>query len=460
MVTDSEGCQGSAQISIAEPEQLSVAIFKQDEQCFGMHNGSATSTAIGGEAPYTYAWSNGETSSSITGLQGGNYNLIVTDANSCMVSESIDVETADLLLASTMVLSEETCAGNDGSAMLSIEGGAPGYFISWSNGTSQSILENVAAGTYLWNATDVNGCSVSGQVIIPYSCIIEIAPSQLTEEFCNAVDVPMSQIITCVEVPLAEMYQWRFVNSAGAIVSDEYSLGTSFYTSQIPGIQAGIYYAVMIKALVNGEWGPFGATCGLTIEGAVEEILPGLVAEDCGSIITEWGHIIHSSEVPNAINYQWHITGPNYDWTTYTTTPQLMIESAMQLELGNTYDVQMRCALGENNFTAWGPSCSITVEVVDDIEDMFASAGIVSVYPNPSNGELIFFEIPSNTTVRNIALFGMNGQLVQRFNVELSSGNGQKQELRFIQSLPTGIYILRYEFNGILNEEKLMVQRQ
>ena len=459
-VTDSEGCVGSAETTIAEPVALSVAIFKQDEQCFGMNNGTATATALGGEAPYAFQWSNGETTSFISGLSGGTHNLIVTDANGCMVSESIAIEPATLMIASTMLLSDETCEGNDGSALLSIEGGDPGYFIAWSNGTSDPLLDQVAAGTYIWNATDVNGCSVNGQVIIPYSCVIDIPTTQLTDAYCNAVDVAMNTVIECQEVPGASMYHWRFINSAGALVSDEYSLGTSFYTSQIPGVQAGLYLAITVKALVGEEWGPFGATCGLTIAGEVQEVLPGLIDEDCGTIITEWGHIIHSTIVPNAINYQWHITGPNYDWTTYTTIPQLVIESAMQLELGSTYDVQMRCAMGDNSFTPWGPTCTFTVEVVDNIEDLSVWNGIVTVYPNPSNGEYLYFNIPINTVVKNIELFGMNGQLVQRFTTELNSIQGQQQELRFIQTLPTGIYILRYEFNGILNEEKLMVQRQ
>lgn len=459
IVTDSEGCQGTATAVITEPEVLSIAIFKQDEQCFGMHNGSATATALGGSAPYTFTWSNGENASTMIGLTGGTYNLIVTDANGCMVSESILIESAELMIASTMLLSEETCDGNDGAALLVIEGGSPGYFTSWSNGTSEMLLEGVSAGTYMWNTTDINGCTINGQVNIPYDCAIEIAATQLTDEYCNAIDVDINQIIYCNEVAGAEMYEWRFINSAGSIVSDEYTLGTAFYTSQIPGVVAGSYYAVMVKALVAGEWGPFGATCGLTIAGESEVVLPGLIEEDCGSIITEWGHIIHSNIVPNAINYQWHLTGPNYDWTTYTTVPLLVIESAMQLELGTTYFVEMRCAMGDNTFTDWGPSCSITLEVVGDVDDLYADAGIVNVYPNPSNGEVIYFNIPNNTIVKDIALFGMNGQIVQRFDTWLDSKNGTVQELRFSRSLPTAIYILRYEFNGILNEEKLMVQQ-
>ena len=49
----------------------------------GMMDGSATVTAGGGQAPYTYLWSNGGTTATIMGLAAGTYTVTVTDANGC-----------------------------------------------------------------------------------------------------------------------------------------------------------------------------------------------------------------------------------------------------------------------------------------------------------------------------------------------------------------------------------------
>ncbi len=52
-------------------------------------NGTATVTATGGDQPYSYAWSNGQTTKTATGLTAGTYTVTVTDANGCTVQGSI-----------------------------------------------------------------------------------------------------------------------------------------------------------------------------------------------------------------------------------------------------------------------------------------------------------------------------------------------------------------------------------
>ena len=70
-VLDSNGCSAIANVVINEPTApLSVTSSQTNVSCFGAADGSATVTASGGVVPYTYAWSNLSTSSSISGFVG------------------------------------------------------------------------------------------------------------------------------------------------------------------------------------------------------------------------------------------------------------------------------------------------------------------------------------------------------------------------------------------------------
>ena len=51
-------------------------------------SGSATAMDTLGHAPYTYLWSNGDTTVTITGLSAGTYYVTVTDQNLCTVTDS------------------------------------------------------------------------------------------------------------------------------------------------------------------------------------------------------------------------------------------------------------------------------------------------------------------------------------------------------------------------------------
>jgi hypothetical protein len=52
--------------------------------CFGGSDGQLDITTSGGVAPYSYLWSNGQTTEDLDSLSVGNYSVQVTDANSCV----------------------------------------------------------------------------------------------------------------------------------------------------------------------------------------------------------------------------------------------------------------------------------------------------------------------------------------------------------------------------------------
>ena len=82
-VTETPTCKTVASISITEPAALVLSCDKIDVTMSGGNNGQASVTAVGGTTPYTYVWSNGATTASITGLAAGTYTVTVIDAKGC-----------------------------------------------------------------------------------------------------------------------------------------------------------------------------------------------------------------------------------------------------------------------------------------------------------------------------------------------------------------------------------------
>ncbi len=79
----------SAPVVVLEPFNLEATIATTESTCGTEADGSVELVVLGGEAPYTYQWSNGSTEEVITGA-AGTYTAVVTDATGCVLS----VETA------------------------------------------------------------------------------------------------------------------------------------------------------------------------------------------------------------------------------------------------------------------------------------------------------------------------------------------------------------------------------
>jgi len=88
-VTDINGCTNTQSVTINLVLPLTTGL--NNTTCDGVNDGSATASPLGGTAPYTYSWSNGETTQTIAGLNAGSYSVTVTDANGCSNTTAINV---------------------------------------------------------------------------------------------------------------------------------------------------------------------------------------------------------------------------------------------------------------------------------------------------------------------------------------------------------------------------------
>ncbi len=219
-VTDAVGCSAVQSFTILTPTQISVLVNVTGATC-GNNNGSVTSTVTGGTAPYSYLWSNSATTANLSNLSGGNYTLVVTDANGCKSSTSITVtQTSGITL--TTSTTNATCLPI-GSATVVASGGSGTYTYKWSNGGTSATISNVLGGTYTVTVTD-GVCSQTATVNVPSvtsNLTCSVAITQAISSF-NGSDGILTVNVTGGVAPFA--YTW----------SNGYT-GTNVIDKLIPG---------------------------------------------------------------------------------------------------------------------------------------------------------------------------------------------------------------------------------
>ncbi|HRD51725.1 MAG TPA: choice-of-anchor L domain-containing protein, partial [Flavobacteriales bacterium] len=169
-----DGCVTQVPVTIAQPAAaLGSSIASQtDVSCFGGTNGSATVSANGGTAPYSYNWNStpAQSGATATNLAAGSYTCTITDANGCSTTRNVTIaQPAAALSSSISAQTHASCFGSsNGSATVSANGGTSPYNYSWNTIPVQTsaIATGLSAGSYTCTISDANGCTTTRNVTI------------------------------------------------------------------------------------------------------------------------------------------------------------------------------------------------------------------------------------------------------------------------------------------------------
>ncbi len=159
-VTDANMCTATGEATINTTAPIAVVPTTADATCYNYEDGSVSIEVAGGVEPYTYAWSTGEMTDSLSDIAAGTYELTVTDANNCGVFSTIEIGQPDVFSA-TVETEEPLCAGDEtGVITITPIGGAPDFLYSLEGViyTDNPIFENLPAQTYHLFVQDGNGC--------------------------------------------------------------------------------------------------------------------------------------------------------------------------------------------------------------------------------------------------------------------------------------------------------------
>jgi gliding motility-associated-like protein len=177
-VTDSKNCTTNISINISAPTPVTGNLVVLNPAC-NLANGTITSQISGGTSPYTYSWSPGSvTTSTIGGLLPGTYTLQAFDSFNCANTLTTSLVNISGPVVSLLSTSNDSCfGGNDGIATININSGTSPYITNWlPYGGSSTTANQLSAGTYTANVTDVRGCltSITAQINEPGQVLINL----------------------------------------------------------------------------------------------------------------------------------------------------------------------------------------------------------------------------------------------------------------------------------------------
>jgi gliding motility-associated-like protein len=179
-VIDSLGCSQQFSVDMIQATDVTISMQSTPVNCFGGNDGIATVTPSGGSGVYSYLWSDGSTSQSITNLFTGTLTVTVTDSHGCTEQDSVTVNQPTQLISTSSSTDVHCSGGNDGGAAVNVSGGTAPYNYHWlPYGGNIAQAVNLSADTYTVNVRDDNGCAI--QLSIPVNSPAALVLTHVTD---------------------------------------------------------------------------------------------------------------------------------------------------------------------------------------------------------------------------------------------------------------------------------------
>ena len=189
---DGGGCTGrTSTVIVQDSSQLDYGIYVVNDAGCAVNSGKLYVTGITGTPPYTYLWSNNESTSSITGLTSGSYDVTVGDSSGCVVVKTAIVNKVLPVGQAGVYVTQPACFGSNGSATIVLSGGTPPFYYSGSNGVIivdfANFVEftNLPGGTFSYYVQDAGLCTYYGRVSLQTPSSFNLVNVTTTNTSCG-----------------------------------------------------------------------------------------------------------------------------------------------------------------------------------------------------------------------------------------------------------------------------------
>lgn len=223
-VRDALGCMALRTFVVMNLKMIVISASSQLPGC-NQTNGSISALATGGSEPYHYTWSNGDTTSSITNVASGVYNLTVNDAEGCAASASYFLHDNNTLRIMYSVTPTSCLDDTSGAIDATVTGGTVPYSYTWSNGASTEDINSLSSGFYTLIVKDSLGCQTSVRAFV-YKKTFQIT-SQVTQPLCAGDSTGSISLYVAGGVP---PYKFSWANGDTTSMLNHLASGVYFVT--------------------------------------------------------------------------------------------------------------------------------------------------------------------------------------------------------------------------------------
>ena len=207
-------------------EDFNVKAVISDPKCFGGTDGLVDIEIIGGDYPFVYNWSSGQTSQDVINIGAGGYFLNITDAFNCIIDTLIFVNEPPVINATTNTIDASCFGTNTGSVSIQVVGGNPPYVIDWGSVDTGAMY----SGIFPFQITDATACIYANTVTILQNDSIGISfvksDVKCYGESTGAIDI---QILLGSGTP-PYAYEWSGPNLFSSSSEDINNLIAGIYT--------------------------------------------------------------------------------------------------------------------------------------------------------------------------------------------------------------------------------------
>lgn len=426
VVLDTNGCTVSESVVITEPSTaLSATSDVVNVGCIGDSTGSVLVLAAGGTGAYQYSIDNGvnwQNSNSFGDLLAGSYSVLVEDGNGCQTTAGFSVtEPGNAVQISNVLANSPFCAGEQsGSLTIQAFGGTPSYTYSVDGGLNfgpDAIVTGLGQGTYNVVVVDTNGCSVSQsvQLMDPASLVLNVD----TVMAANCEGDFTGQIIA---------------SATGGTGTLMYSLdsGTPQSDGTFTSLESGSY--ILSVSDVNG--------CTASQYVAVPHLLSAPQADFTYIVAGETVAFTNASS--DGDSYNWNF-GDGESST--ETDPNHIYDAAGNYNV--TLTVTNDC--GTDSITQLVSTVTFGINQVENIAN-------VSIYPNPSNGQITFTaELSQPVENLSIDILDMRGRAV--WTRSMNNASGTLNESMDLSHLAQGVYQLQVSGDAWRSVHRVSISR-